>query len=176
MKLDYLLVSNQELSNPQKRQIIALKNCYWKYPYASQVKWMDENLNDNDYHLMLYCDNMLCAYLDLVDIEISVDGGRIDAIGIGNVCTAPQLVGKGVGKECVKRVNEIIRDKNKLGILLCHEPLFPFYRKCGWVKVETENTRVIIAYSDYNNLVMTYNCPKTCNLHKAKEIYINRNF
>ena len=45
-------VKNTDLSVVEKLQIAELKNQYWPYGIASQIRWMKDNIQKNDVHLM----------------------------------------------------------------------------------------------------------------------------
>ncbi len=132
MSENFYLIKQGDLNDKDFEEIISLKNQYWVYPYESQKRWINENLNKDDIHLLMKIDENPIAYLSICRVEITIDGNKSDMLGIGSVCVDSKHAKKGLGKAIVLKANEIIREQNAMGVLLCHDALVAFYRLCGW--------------------------------------------
>lgn len=167
-------VFEKNLDVIKRKEIIELKQNYWKYSFDSQIKWMRENLSDNDKHILSYKDDCLVAYLDLVDIKLRCDNNTFEALGMGNVCVHPNVSHKGYGVDIVKYANSIILENSKVGVLLCHDELVEFYKKCGWIQIP-RYIEITIADSYYDmNLMLINN--RVIDILNIKKIAIDRNF
>lgn len=124
--------------------IIHVKSIAWNYNYEEHQKWMELNLKENDIHFLLYSEEKLMAYLNLIPIEIKTDEIVNFGYGIGNVCSIEK--GKGWGVKLMMHVNEYLRNENKIGLLFCKETLVKFYLKNCWKKVDVTNN--LINFSD----------------------------
>ncbi|MGY0038972.1 GNAT family N-acetyltransferase [Pedobacter sp. NJ-S-72] len=116
--------------------ICQIKAIAWPYPIEAQQKWIAENLLSTDYHILLFDEGVLCAYMNLVNVEFILNGARKEGLGIGNVCAAS--TGKGYGGILMKEVNSYIKNRHALGILFCNSGLLEFYMKYNWTTVGKE--------------------------------------
>jgi predicted GNAT family N-acyltransferase len=112
-------------------KIIEVKMVAWPYSMEEQLKWIDNNIEHGDIHVILVNDNEdILAYLNLIDIETSINHVKYKALGIGNVCAAHK--GKGFGSTLLKETNDYLIHKKKVGLLFCNNQLLPFYRSLRW--------------------------------------------
>lgn len=143
------ILTHTELNDDDISKIVGIKNISWNYSFKEHVRWMEDNLHDNDIHLMLYnINNELIGYSNLVHINVLIDGKKTPFIGVGNVCTNRSK--KGIGSALMAQVNKYIHENNHRGLLFCKEPLIVFYEKCNWViarNVRQENNVISMVYN-----------------------------
>ena len=170
MCYNFEIIKNSRLPEEKLKEIIKLKNQSWQYPFSSQKNWIKNNLCDEDVHLLMYNENRLVGYLDIVEVSVSLDDKTIEMLGIGNVCVDKSFLKQGLGKKLVLRANQEITNKNKTGVLLCHENLVAFYKKCGWslvkyskLKINQEENSCYIMFLQENEILVN-------------EVLINRAF
>ena len=125
-----ILQRKKETPSKALEDICNIKSKRWHYTQDQCKSWIEENLEEDDYHLCIYIKNNIIAYMNFVFIEAKVNDSIIPFVGIGNVCTAES--GKGYGDLLMKEVNKIIVEKNWKGILFCKEALVPYYEKYNW--------------------------------------------
>lgn len=164
-------VKVQDTAPELVKEIIQIKQQAWDYSDAQQIQWMQDNLRDDDMHMLLFDDDALCAYLNLVRVRLAVDGVCSDAIGIGNVCVAKDKRSMNYGRLLMQAVNTMLKKSNQIGILLCRDRLVGFYENSGWTKV-CDGVQKNIAGSDFTHHVFLYNA---ANMPK-KEIKTDINF
>ena len=128
------LISHQDLTLINLKEVISVKSVAWLFSFEEQVNWMQHNLKGSDIHALLYCDNILASYLNMVEIEFNIDGIMTKGIGIGNVCTRER--GKGWGKELLIQTNDYLTYHNKIGLLFCKVNLVKFYQLNQWMLIE----------------------------------------
>ena len=117
-------------------RVIEIKSVAWPYPVESQLKWLIDNLDEDDEHVFLKDGAQDLAYLNLVKIQFTADGTEYAAYGLGNVCAVEK--GKGYGRELMERVNKYIKSVGACGLLFCKTPLIPFYARFDWKEVKRE--------------------------------------
>ncbi|MGE5629218.1 MAG: GNAT family N-acetyltransferase [Solirubrobacterales bacterium] len=146
-------ISNKNISKNILSDICEIKSIPWPYSLKSQLAWISNNISDNDIHVLLYNGEEFIAYLNLVEIEFSIDGVLTQGYGIGNVCSREK--GKGYGSILMRNVNEYLKENDKIGLLLCKQELIPFYEKCSWDLISKGKLKL----NNENKLVnaMTYN-------------------
>jgi hypothetical protein len=134
-------------------EIIKIKTAAWPYCYESQKSWIYENLKDSDIHLLLLKDKKVVAYLNLVDIELLIDSYSFLGYGVGNVCAIEK--GFGYGAELLKKTNDFIINKKRIGMLFCKLELLNFYNKYDWIKVE--RGKICLQFNNENIITMILN-------------------
>jgi predicted N-acetyltransferase YhbS len=104
----------------------------------AQLEWIKNNINQNDYHMMLFDnENVLIGYINFVQRKVLLDvGEQIKVLGIGNVCVARTKQGEGIGKVMMKECNAFLEKNQIPGILLCKDLLVSFYDNLEWELVE----------------------------------------
>ena len=169
-EMEYNLVKHCDLSDDLRIKIAELKNQHWPYGIESQINWINNNTQANDYHLLGLDNNrVIRAYLTIVNVKIS-NGEKIeDAVGIGGVCVDKRIEHSGIGKQLVTVANTYIKKKAKMGILLCKDMHIEFYKKCKWIKADYE--MAFVDGQHFEEIVMTYPC-----VLRSKSIVIDRNF
>ena len=149
-------IPHNQLSREHLIDIIKVKSAAWPYTDVQQRSWIKNNIFENDVHVLLKNTETVQAYLNLVDISISIDDKHINAYGIGNVCAIQK--GKGWGKELLIHVNKYMINNNKVGLLFCKDVLVNFYKVNKWSLISKEQSNFLNVKNDVNALV--YNYPK----------------
>lgn len=135
-------------------EIIRIKSISWPYPYKKQMEWMDNHLKESDYHLLLFKEDKIVAYLNLIFVEITLDFAAYFATGVGNVCVVE--IGKGYGIELMNVTNQFLQKRNIIGILFCKHNLINFYKKCGWHIIERSHLN--LSFDNNKIITMIFNC------------------
>ena len=136
-------------------RVIAIKQVAWPYPKDSQIKWLEENLDNEDLHVFLREGNDSVAYLNLHKINITINNKYFEGFGIGNVCA--KVKGCGYGSHLLRLTNDYLVSNNKVGLLFCHTPLVKFYSGCNWNLLHSE--KCLSPKLDEGICAMTYNAP-----------------
>lgn len=153
MELTLKIVEHKKIEGKDIDLIIDLKRQHWNYSYEDNIKWINQNIREYDKHLMVYKDEVLIGYTNIVYREVILDSARRVA-GVGNVCVNKIYKGHGIGRIVMEYVNKEITRKNLTGVLLCKDELIAFYQKLGWHLVKGKK------YINYNEIcvnVLTYN-------------------
>jgi len=161
-------VKNSLIASDMIEKIIELKKQYWNYSSESHKKWIEDNINDDEYHLWI--ENKggeILAYLNIVFLKIQFDDNFEEVIGIGNVCVNNKTSGKGIGLLLMQICNYYINCHEKRATLLCKKKLSSFYQKSGW-KLFTG--KVLFQGSKYKEILMLNELPDAVN------VVIERNY
>lgn len=148
----YLITNNADVSQDLKHEICLVKRSFGQYTQESQIKWMAENLRNEDLHFLLYYNESVVAYCNLVERVLTCDNETIEVLGVGNVCSVTS--GQGFGAALMLHVNKYMKNVSRVGLLLCKENLVSFYGKFDWH---------LISVSEVTCKVMIYNCPTEIN-------------
>jgi predicted GNAT family N-acyltransferase len=150
------VIKHKDILFKDLRRAIDVKSVAWPFPLESQVKWIAENIDDEDEHVFLKDDSKDYAYMNLVKITFMANNTEYMAFGIGNVCTA--IKGKGYGGELMRRVNTYLREKRYCGLLFCKDGLVPFYKLYDWKEVDYKACKKPILPDGIH--IMTYLVPE----------------
>ena len=126
------VIKHQDCSDSCLTEISHFKNLNWKYPLESHLEWIRTNLKDDDHHILLYDDNVMVAYLNMVRVTVSDETNSWEAYGIGNVCVHPKAKGIGYGQLIMAAAKIYCKKNNTLGILFCQDKNIGFYTSCKW--------------------------------------------
>ncbi len=164
-------IKNRDLDEKKLRKIIALKRQNWPYPDDSQQEWIEKNLQADDFHVLVLHSDDLVAYLNLVDLQISIDEKTVKMYGIGNVCSEAGRRGDGWGRLLMSAAGCFLIDLDRPGILLCRGAVFRFYEKCGWINVGAK-AEIIVADRCFTGITMGYRWPE----YGMRAVYIPKSF
>ena len=150
------IIKHRDILFKDLLRAIAVKSIAWPHPIESQVKWIIENIDEEDEHVFLKEGSIDLAYMNLVKISFSANDTDYMAYGIGNVCAAEK--GKGYGRELMNRVNDYLKEKKICGLLFCRDALVPFYKLYGWEEVKRDACKEPVLAEGIH--VMTYLAPE----------------
>ena len=148
------LIPNSELSNRQLEEIIKIKSIAWNYNFDQQLAWIRQNLKESDLHVLLSTEDKNLAYLNLIEIEVKIDGFLKKGYGIGNVCSCEK--NRGWGKEIMARTNSYLAKDNRIGLLFCKKTLVNFYYLNSWKIVDKE--KLSVGFNNDFIETMYFNC------------------
>lgn len=156
------LIKHSDATPEDIHQVIAVKQKAWPYPLDSQKKWIAKNLSPEDIHVFLVADGEYAAYLNLVKIQICLNGQNYEGYGVGNVCAS--IKGRGFGNKLVTLTNRYLESNKNIGLLFCHSPLIKFYTGCNWTLLSSEKCKESVLDEDIH--AMIYNAPTIVNTLK----------
>lgn len=146
---------------------IAIKTVVWIYPLESQIRWIVDNMCDEDEHVFLKDRDKDLAYMTLSPVTGLLNGVQTSFSGVGCVCSAHP--GSGGGKTLLSLVNQYLVENNKVGILFCKDNVKGFYIRCNWNLISPQ--KVSLAHLCAGINTMMYNHPEIDSLR-----YDDRNF
>lgn len=153
MMFNILFIPHKNITSKQLAEIISIKSISWPHSFDSQLDWIHSNIKDEDIHALLYLNESLKAYLNLIEIEFKLDGNKKNGYGIGNVCTSEK--GRGWGTEIMAQTNLYLKQKKIIGLLYCKNSLVNFYSLNNWLLIEKNN--VILSFNNKSIETMIFN-------------------
>jgi hypothetical protein len=139
-KFSVKFYEHKKLTDEIISEIIYVKSKQWKYSFDQHKKWIESNLKNEDIHVLLYSNNKIVAYSNLVSILVNFDGKQTSCLGVGNVCASERS--KGYGLELMTKVNEYLISNKKIGLLFCREVLLKFYTSLGWKQLQPKQYQI----------------------------------
>jgi predicted GNAT family N-acyltransferase len=124
------IVKHKNLTQMQLEEICEIKSISWAYSIDHQKEWLNKNMLNEDEHFLIYDSNNLTAYLNIVNVKITINGATVSAIGIGNVCTRNK--GRGLGAHLMEEINKYIMVNQNIGLLFCKDSHVKFYEMHNW--------------------------------------------
>lgn len=135
--LNIKILNNEEIPTELLDTIISIKSTAWKYTKKEQINWIKNNLNINDFHVLLYDKGEAISYLNLVSTNVFIDEQLTPILGVGNVCTSK--TGQGYGGEILRLTSLFLKKNNIIGLLFCKENLVKFYNKFNWNEIKPDS-------------------------------------
>lgn len=144
-----IIVKHNELTDNLLKIICEIKSLAWNYNLRDQKKWIVENIQPLDMHVLLEENGHHVAYLNLVKIKLLNENGIFfDSVGVGNVCA--KFKSRGYGSKLIQEVNKYIKEEKKIAVLFCKEKTTHFYLRNNY-KIENEDEKNIFFMSFNNN-------------------------
>ena len=155
------IIRHSEATSENIDRAINLKQKAWSYPKESQIKWIQDNLREEDYHVFLLRDGHDVAYLNMVSVNCIINGASMQCVGIGNVCSSVT----GGGKALLSCVNTYLLNNKLTGLLFCRDTVVGFYKKCNWKLISPEQVTLRDFPPDINTMVYGIHDVKTIEYH-----------
>lgn len=151
MKLE--IIKHNDILFRDLLRAIAMKSIAWPHPLESQVRWIVDNMHEDDEHVFLRDVDKDIAYMTLSPVVGVMNGLPVSFMGVGCVCSANP--GTGGGKLLIININKYLTDNNQRGLLFCKENLVGFYSKYNWKVIPPE--RVCFKEPHEGVFTMSYN-------------------
>lgn len=156
MTIQTKLKLNYDISSVELKSIVSIKSSRWSYSKEQHKDWIHNNILPEDYHLLVYDDNVLIAYANFVNIKVVINDDIFCFKGIGNVCTS--ISGKAYGNILMEFINEVLTSNNWHGLLFCGTGLISYYRKFNWELVTSEK---VISFAAEDKNILVFNIDQT---------------
>lgn len=160
------LIRHREVTEKQLEEIIKIKSTAWLYNFNNQIEWMNNNFKEDDIHVLMSLNNQDVAYLNLVEIEIEIDGILKMGYGIGNVCARER--GRGYGSKIMSKTNLYLKKKNKIGLLFCKYSLVGFYKLNNWKLIEKNKLELSFNNESIETMIFNYDNEFRCLKYMGK--------
>lgn len=144
-------IKHSEADSETLNRVIAIKQVAWPYPVDSQLRWMRDNLRDDDVHAFLQEDGRDVAYLNIAWVSACINGVNVRCAGVGNVCS--KFTGGGYGKSLIIKTEEYFARNNLIGILFCKNALVGFYEKYNWKLIDSKRVTLPHVLEGINTMV-----------------------
>jgi predicted N-acetyltransferase YhbS len=129
-----VLVPHHELTIALRESIAAFKMAFWNYDLQAQLRWLENETEPDDRHLILLTGRDVVGYLRLTRRSVSESRYGPSIVGVSTVAVASKLQGRGLGRQLMHSANQAILSESKaVGTLCCASDKVLFYQKCGWV-------------------------------------------
>jgi len=144
------VIKHSDIDQDTLQEIVKIKQLSWNYSMEQHLLWIKDNLNNNDYHFLLFDNKEFIAYMNLVEVNVNSNATSIPFLGIGNVCS--RYKGRGDGKKIMVEVNTFLKENSFYGLLFCKNHLVDFYKKFGWKVIQNlyPNDLVFTMVFNYN--------------------------
>ena len=95
------------------------------------VKWAPADLSV----LVSTLEGELVSHVGIVVRAGALDGKAVKIGGVGSVKTHPRAEGRGYASAGLRRAAAVLHDDHRVAfsLLVCQEPLLPFYNRLGWL-------------------------------------------
>ena len=154
MNVKYLF--HNKIEEKELHSIIEIKSIAWPYSFENQSKWIKNNINNEDIHVLLLDENdTVVAYLNMISIDFEINGKIHSGLGIGNVCASKK--GSGNGTILMQEINRYFVENKKIGLLFCKEGLLSFYKKQGWDLIPNEKIAIEGISKQIYTMILNFN-------------------
>lgn len=150
--MNFKFIKHSQIEDHHLKEIVSLKKIHWDYSTEEHTKWIQNNIHEDDIHVLMLDNDILVGYLNLVKIDVLINNISYPFLGIGNVCSKEKR--KGYGNELLIEVNKFLIDNHQRGMLFCKDNLIDFYKKFKWQLID----KVLIDQPIFKNInIMLFN-------------------
>lgn len=134
-------VVSSKLRKKDIYDICLLKNQCWKFGIKSQYEYFNNNVRQNDLHIMFYSQKRLIGYtlLRRRTCEIKIDKKKIKYFLLDSLIVDKKFRGIGLSGLLMNFNNILIKKSGYFSFLICDINLIEFYKKFGWKKINVNN-------------------------------------
>ena len=116
--IEVKVITNNNISEEAIIDICKIKSVFGEYSFDSQRQWIIDNIKPDDIHFLIYDNNKLIAYANLIEESLFMDEKEINILGLGNVCVDEK--GKEKGYLLMSKINNYLIENidkiNEIGI------------------------------------------------------------
>jgi len=143
MKFQSLKTS--KLNKNQIKQILKLKNTYWKHTLISQKKWFKKNAKSRDLHNIVSINNNIIGYtfLGFRSFKNTKSKKKLKYLLFATLILKKKYRNFFYASKIMKFNNKIILKNKKLSLLLCKKSKIKFYKFFGWFKIKKSYFNVV---------------------------------
>lgn len=172
-KMEITIAETNELTEGDITKINRLKNQHWEHELDEHMRWFKENIKSDDWHIMIQEEERILAYLNLINICVTINKLPYNMFGIGNVCVDRNAEHSGIGMIIMSVANAFIKQNKTCGLLLCHDRTKEFYKKTGWKQVDVSDA--LIGNNKFDLCIMAYD-PYSIICDEINTLIIDRDF
>ena len=121
-----------KLTNFDKKNILKLKNEFWKKGIKSQKEWFKRNIKTFDIHNLLYLRSKLIGYTCLRYRSKLIKKNFSKYLLFDTLIISKINRKKGLGSILMEFNNMIILNNNLPSFLVCEKKTIEFYKKNNW--------------------------------------------
>lgn len=166
---ELISIQHNTISDDMLNEVIQIKSVAWDFSVDSQFKWIEDNLKENDLHILLKVEGEFVAYLNLIDISVILDDIPIKGWGVGNVCA--KIRGKGYGQLLMRKTNDLILESGRIGLLFCKNELVDFYAGYSWNKPTIGSVIIPSMQERSGTQIMMLNLPSFFTLKYSGKLF-----
>tara|TARA_B100001057_G_scaffold501082_1_gene620338 strand:+ start:5762 stop:6268 length:507 start_codon:yes stop_codon:yes gene_type:complete len=146
-----------KLTNLDKKNILILKNEFWKRGIKSQKEWFKSNIRIFDIHNLLFFKRKLIGYTCLRYRSKLIKKKFSKYLLFDTLIVSKTYRKKGIGSVLMSYNNTVILNHNLPSFLVCEKKTIEFYKKNRW-KLLKDNLFLIKDETYNRKFGMIFNC------------------
>jgi predicted GNAT family N-acyltransferase len=93
--------------------------------------------SDREWRILVWVGGQLASHMGISRRIVTVDGRSVEVGAVGGVWTAVEFRGQGLAREAMRTASRFLCTElqAEAGLLICREPVAPFYELVGWRRV-----------------------------------------
>ena len=120
------------LSPTELKNILNIKNTFWKYGLPSQRKWFKKNVQPKDYNFLFFLGKKMIGYTLLRKRKYRVKTKESNFFLLDTIIIDKKYRSLKYGSKLIKIINNFIKRKKIISILYCQKKIVDFYKKNRW--------------------------------------------
>lgn len=139
IKTQLIIKKTNFLTSSELKEILYLKNTFWKYGLNSQFKWFKKYVKSNDYNFLLFLKNKMIGYTLLRKRKYKIKKKEKNFFLLDTIIIEKKYRYSQYGSKLIKSINNFIYKKKIISILFCKKKIVNFYTKNNWYIIPKKN-------------------------------------
>lgn len=91
-----------------------------------------------EWRVLIWAGGQLASHVGISRRVVTVGGRDVVVGAVGGVWTAPEFRGQGLARQAMQTATHFLSEELQVeaGLLICREPVAPFYERVGWQRVQ----------------------------------------
>ena len=161
-------IKTSKLKIEQIKEILQLKNSFWKYGYKSQSSWFKKKILPNDLHNVMLINNKILGYTLLGNRTYYLKGIKKKYMLFSTLIIKKKYRNYHYVSKMMKFNCKTILKHKKVSFLICKKNKLKFYKFFGWIFVKKSFFIIPDHKSNYYRMIYNYKKKKLINkiIHK----------
>ena len=146
-------ITYTQLSKKIILDICKLKNEYWNYGIASNLKWFKKKVKKKDIHNLLFFNKKLIGYTLLRKRLAFIKKKKIHYFYFDTLVIKKKFRKKNYSKILMHTNSKVIVKKKLHSFLICKKKTVKYYKKFGWVPINRKLFKLMDRKSSSNGMI-----------------------
>ena len=149
-------VQTKDLTKKNIKDICKLKNQYWTYTIKEQLEWFKVNVKPSFVHICLFLKGKLIGYTLLASNFYKNKENSFKFYLIDTVVITESFRKKKLSNLLMSEINLFLKERKKLGLLICDPKMVKFYEKYSWKTFNIKKFKLNIDLKNKKSMVFNY--------------------
>lgn len=138
--IDYLIITDEQLTNELENRLRRLFNSEYQTDYGEWIRKNPYGYASFDLRVLAISENRVVGHAGCQKRQILVNGTQVTIAGTGGILVDKAYRNLGIARQLLQHLQKASAFQlgTAFGYLGCREAVVPFYEACGYVRIDAE--------------------------------------